>query len=175
MHFLLSCFYLPRAVVFLTIVFTAVGFLGIYPSDLQAQISDDPTTGELLENFFRDNEQASETDAQLLLEYLENLRIRPLNLNAAGREDLIALHLLNEIQIENFLTYRNTFGPLLNVYELQAVPAWELIDIRRIMPFATVATGLETRSVPLWRGLIDGEDEIILRWGRRFPHGFQAP
>ncbi len=172
MHFLISRFYAHSTIVSYTVAFLCAVFFNISPTGLHAQISDDPTTGELLENFFRDNEQASETDAQLLLEYLENLRLRPLNLNTATREDLTGLHLLNEIQIENFLTYRNTFGPLLNVYELQAVPAWELTDIRRMLPFAGVNTGLDTRSVSLWRGFVEGEDEIILRWGRRFPARF---
>lgn len=135
---------------------------------LQAQI-DESATGELLENFFRDNEQASETDAQLFLEYLENLRQRPLNLNLASREDLTALHLLHEIQIENFLNYRNTLGPLLNSFELQAVPGWELADIRRILPFAGFSTDLDTRNVSLWSGLYKGENEVIMRWGRPDP------
>ncbi len=135
---------------------------------LTAQV-EEPATGELLENFFRDNEQASESDVQMFLEYLENLRQRPLDLNRATREELFALRLLNEIQIENFLRYREQFGPLLNAYELQAVPAWELPDIRRILPFAGVNTGLDTRNIPVWRGFTEGENELLLRWGRPDP------
>lgn len=127
---------------------------------------EDPATGELLENFFRENEQASEADAQLLLETLENLRLRPLDLNIASREDLLAIRLLNEIQIENFLAYRTQFGPFLNEYELQAIPAWHLSDIRRLLPFVRIATGLEARNIPLRNGFVQGENELILRWGR---------
>ncbi|MBK8922906.1 MAG: helix-hairpin-helix domain-containing protein [Saprospirales bacterium] len=150
-------------------------FLALFfvPGQGLAQV-EEPATGELLENFFRDSEQASETDAQLLLEQLEYLRQHPLNLNRATREDLAALCLLNEIQIENFLNYRAQFGPLLNVYELQAVPAWEVPDIRRVLPFAGVSTGLDTRNVPLWRGLVQGEEELILRWGRQYPPNYHA-
>lgn len=135
---------------------------------------EDPAAGELLENFFRENEQASEADAQLLLELLENLRQRPLDLNAANREDLLSVRLLNEIQIENFLAYRAQFGTLLNEYELQAIPAWELSDIRRLLPFVQVATGLDTRNLPLHRGLIRGENELIMRWGRDNRPNFPA-
>lgn len=60
---------------------------------MQAQ-SDDQTTSELLENFFRDNEQASESDAQMFLENLDNYRNRPLDLNRASREDLLGLALV---------------------------------------------------------------------------------
>ena len=128
--------------------------------------TEDPAAGELLENFFRENEQASEADAQLFLETLENLRLRPLDLNTASRDDLLSVRLLNEIQVENFLAYRNRLGALLNEYELQAIPAWDLTDIRRLLPFAKVYTGLETRNIPLARGFIQGENEVILRWGR---------
>lgn len=138
------------------------------PVSLFAQV-EEPATGELLENFFRDNEQASESDVQMFLEYLENLRQQPLDLNRATREDLFGMRLLNEIQIENFLRYRDQFGPLLNAYELQAVPTWELPDIRRILQFAGVNTGLDTRNIPLWRGLTEGQNELLLRWGRPDP------
>lgn len=128
--------------------------------------TEDPATGELLENFFRENEQASEADAQLLLETLENLRFHPLDLNGASREDLLAIRLLNEIQIENFLAYRTQFGPFLNEYELQAIPAWQLSDIRRLLPFVRVSSGLDTRNIPLRNGFVHGDNELILRWGR---------
>lgn len=149
------------AVVYSVIILTA----GV---PLAAQV-EDPATGELLENFFRDNEQANESDVQMFLEYLDNLRQRPLDLNRATRDDLHAMRLLNEIQIENFLRYRDQFGPLLNAYELQAVPAWELADIRRVLQFAGVNTGLDTRNISLWRGLTEGQNELLLRWGRPDP------
>ncbi|MEQ1744048.1 MAG: helix-hairpin-helix domain-containing protein [Saprospiraceae bacterium] len=139
--------------------------IGLAPAILLAQV-EEPATGELLENIFRDNEQASESEVQLVLEHLENLRQRPLDLNAATRNDLSVLGLLNELQIENFLRYRDQFGPLLNEYELQAVPAWELADIRRLQPFVAVGAGLNQRNVSLWRGFAEGENELIARWGR---------
>ncbi|MCB0545184.1 MAG: hypothetical protein KDC70_16775, partial [Saprospiraceae bacterium] len=88
-----------------------------FPLGISAQV-DENATAELLENFFRDNEQATESDAQQFLENLEIYRNRPLDLNRAGRDELLGLHLLNELQVENFLTYRDRFGPLLNEYEL---------------------------------------------------------
>ena len=136
--------------------------------------NEDPATGELLEIFFQENDQASESDAQLFLETLENLRAHPLDLNQASREDLTTLGLLNEIQVENFLAYRAQFGVLLNQYELQAVPGWELTDIRRILPFVRVTTGLDTRNIPLKRGFIEGTNEVLLRWGRTEPPNYPS-
>lgn len=148
-------------------------FLCACPHRLTSQ-TEDPSTGELLENFFRDNEQASESDAQLFLENLENYRLRPLDLNRASRSDLLDLRLLNELQVENFLSYREQLGPLLNEYELQAIPGWDLADIRRVLMFARVNTVLDTRNAPLSRGLYQGNDEILLRWIRLVPPNYPA-
>lgn len=136
--------------------------------------NEDPATGELLEIFFQENEQASESDAQLFLETLENLRAHPLDLNQASREDLSTLGLLNDIQVENFLAYRLQFGLLLNQYELQAIPGWELADIRRLLPFVRVASGLDTRNIPLKRGFIEGTNEVLFRWGRDEPPNYSS-
>lgn len=130
------------------------------------------TTDELLENFFRDNESASESDAQQYLELLESLRDNPLNLNTVSQEDLISLHLFNELQVESFIAYRDQFGPFLNEYELQAVPNWGLADIRRVLTFARVKTSLETRNTNLIKGIYQGTDEMFLRWARYNPPNY---
>lgn len=145
--------------------------LASLPFHLFCQV-EDPATGDLLEHFFRDTEQPDESDAQAFLENLEALRLRPLDLNTAAREDLAALRLLDEIQIEQFLAYRNRLGPFLNAYELQAVPGWELPDIRRLLPFVRVGSGLDARNKPLLNGFGDGENEILMRWGRYDPPNY---
>ncbi len=141
--------------------------LAVVPALLAAQNDD-----ELLENFFRDNEGASESDAQLFLESLEQLREKPLNLNTVSKEELLATFLLNEIQVENFIAYRDQFGSFLSEHELQAVPGWELSDIRRILPFAKIKSGLDTRNTSLLRGFSKGDNELFLRWAHPDPPNF---
>jgi hypothetical protein len=168
-----SARHLPQKIARTWSGFSKVGILIflLLPACLLAQ-TDDPFIGELLENFFRDNEQASESDAQLFLENLEIYRSRPLDLNRATRADLLDLRLLNEIQVDNFITYRDKFGPLLNEYELQAVPDWDLADIRRMLRFARVGTGLDTRNVQIFRGFYEGSNEILFRWGQPVPPNY---
>jgi hypothetical protein len=134
--------------------------------------TDDAFIGELLESFFRDNDQASESDAQQFLENLENYRLRPLDLNRATRAELLDLRLLNDAQVDNFLAYRDKLGAFLNEYELQAVPGWELADIRRVLFFAKVGGGLDVRNVHIARGFFEGDDEIVLRWSRPVPPNY---
>ncbi len=116
----------------------------------------------------------NEAEAQMFLEFLENARRRPVDLNRASRDDLYALRLLNELQIESFLNYRERLGPLLNLYELQAVPGWELSDIRRILPYVGVNTELDERYGSVWRSLWHGRNELLLRWGRPVPWTFRS-
>jgi hypothetical protein len=102
------------------------------------------------------------------------LRERPLNLNTVSRDDLIALHLLNKLQVESFLEYRNAFGPLLNEYELQAIPHWELGDIKRVLQFSRIKTGLDTRNTSLLKGFREGDNELLLRWARPDPPNYDT-
>lgn len=138
--------------------------------------TEDPRAAEQLENLFRDSEQATQSDAQVLIEALENLRNRPLDLNKCTREDLADTRLLNELQLNNFIRYRDELGPFLNEYELQAIPGWELDDIRQILEYATVSTGLDTRNTNLVQGITEGQNDLLLRWGHPQPpvYGDQA-
>lgn len=147
----------------------ATFLVAFFPCFLGAQTDD-----ELLENFFRDNEAASESDAQQFLENLELLRDKPLNLNTVTRDELLALKLLNPIQVENFITYRTRFGPFLNEYELQAIPRWAVSDIRRILQFARVKTGLDNRNTNLLEGFRHGDNEVFLRWARPDPPNYNT-
>ena len=155
---------------FLPKLFAACLLVFLFPAFLSAQQEDgERSTGELLENFFRDSELGDESDAQALLEYLDYLRDHPLNLNKATEDDLIALGVLNRLQIEQFLEYRETLGPFLNIFELQAVPGFNLDEIRLLSYFTEVKTGTDTRSQSIWKGLYQGENELLARWGRQFP------
>lgn len=90
-------------------------------------------TEQQLENLA---DEALEDDA--LLQQLAYYQKHPLNLNEAGAEELTLLRLLNALQIQNLLQYRNRFGPLLSIYELQAVPGFDLLTISKLLPYIKV-------------------------------------
>ncbi|HYC38866.1 MAG TPA: helix-hairpin-helix domain-containing protein [Chitinophagaceae bacterium] len=96
----------------------------------------------------------------------EQLRRQPVNLNTASADELRLLPLLTEEQIENLLRYRDAFGKLISVYELQAVPRWDLASIRLLLPFVTVDTlvSLLGETSRRWRG---GEHSVVFRGSRR--------
>ena len=73
-----------------------------------------------------------------LYENLAQLLSNPIDLNAAGPEELRSLFVLREEQVDQLLRYRTEQGPLLSVYELQAVPGFDPATIYRLVPFVTV-------------------------------------
>lgn len=81
-----------------------------------------------------------ETEDDTWLQDLEQFRKNPLNMNTAAAEDLKLLRILTDLQIASFITYRNLLGRLISIYELQAVPSWDLPTIKRLLPFITVST-----------------------------------
>jgi len=104
---------------------------------------------------------------QELYENLLQLLSRPLDLNTATPEEIRSMFVLREDQMQALMTYRRTHGPFLSVYELQAVPGFDLPTIYRLTPFVQVRD-LHTRiDKTLGRRLIHENDNYFLfRSGR---------
>lgn len=83
--------------------------------------------------------QTEGVDYESVFDVLTQLYANRLDLNTATRDDLAATYLLSERQLSSFLTYRAELGNLLSIYELQAVPDFDLPTIRKLLPFVTVA------------------------------------
>lgn len=106
-----------------------------------------------------------ETEDDSYWQQLVRFRKNPMNLNTASADDLKELVVITPLQIENLLIYRRLFGNLISIYELQAIPAWDINTIKKIQPFVTTETTVslpETASVRL-KG---GEHSLILRYSQ---------
>ncbi|NOT90950.1 ComEA family DNA-binding protein [Ferruginibacter sp.] len=95
------------------------------------------TTEQQLENITENNEDA-ETEDDYYLQQMKQYIKNPINLNTANENDLKELSLLNPIQIQSLISYRNLFGKFVNIYELQAIPSWGIELIQKIRPFVSV-------------------------------------
>lgn len=125
---------------------------------------------EVLENHVVDADLPAESDAQTLLEDVEHFQNSPLNINTVSQSELLALRLFDVLKIEQLIRYRETFGPLLANEELQAVPGWEISDVRKLLHIARVqGPGLDNRVTPWRRGFREGDNDLVLRWGRSYP------
>ena len=83
-------------------------------------------------------------DTRLL--QIEYLKKAPINLNEADVEDLKELLILSPTQIHSFFTYRRIFGDFLSIYELQAVPNWDIETINSIRSFIKISKDVHLKA-----------------------------
>ncbi|TVQ18567.1 MAG: helix-hairpin-helix domain-containing protein, partial [Bacteroidetes bacterium] len=130
------------------------------------QIVEDDDFHQRVESLIEESDE--EIDATELIEELELLRQRPLNLNAASADDLRRIFFLNDIQINNLIEHRNRFGNLISMMELQAIDGFDLETIRRIQPFVTVSEVVERRRFNISDILERGNSQYFLRYQQLF-------
>ncbi|HYG17871.1 MAG TPA: helix-hairpin-helix domain-containing protein, partial [Ohtaekwangia sp.] len=100
-------------------------------------------------------------------ENLLQLLSQPLDINQATTEELRALKWLSEVQLNNLSEYRRSTGNLLSVYELQAVPGFDLNTIYNIIPFVTVHDPLAGIDRSLLRRIqTEGDNYFLVRFER---------
>src|SRR5438034_2874079 len=117
-----------------------------------------PTRQAQLEDL-TDARQIETKDASYWQQY-EHLKKHPLNLNIADANELKELISLTDLQIDNFISYRNLFGSLISIYELQAIPSWDIVTIKKILPFVTLNSS--TSMVEDLRKRLKGGDRSLL-------------
>lgn len=105
--------------------------------------------------------QEEDIDYESIYEVLFQLYLNPIDVNQANAEILQSTYLLNPAQISQLITYRNSFGPLLSLYELQAVPEFDLQTIENLIPFMTIG-GSGLRSRKFWDRVKEEEQAYIL-------------
>lgn len=115
----------------------------------------------LAENFEEEDIELTQITEDLFY-YLDH----PINLNKTNGEDLRHLWLLTEVQITALLNHRKKFGKLISIYELQAVPYWDLQTIFMVLPFIRVDDKFDQVHVSLKEMLKYGNGEILMRYQR---------
>lgn len=122
--------------------------------------------------------QEEEINYEDLYESLLQLHLNRLPLNQVQAEGLQSLYILSPLQINSFLAYREEVGPLLSIYELQAIPNWDLETIRKIRPFVALGAPGGKRSEHLWARMKKERDAYLMVRQRRVwetRRGFTAP
>ena len=74
-----------------------------------------------------------------LQEHLWEYYHTPLALNKASREELQALCILTEVQIDQLFQYIAQHGVLVSIYELQAIPKFDATTLQLLCPFVRIA------------------------------------
>jgi hypothetical protein len=85
-----------------------------------------------------------EPDDDSYVQQLEYLKRRPLDLNDADANQIKELMFVTDLQIHNLFSYRNLLGKFISVYELQAIPGWDISTIKKILPYITLGNAVTT-------------------------------
>jgi len=102
-----------------------------------------------------------------LYENLAQLYSKKADLNTVSDEQLRSIFILNELQIQSFLTYRLEAGPFLSVYELQNIEGFTQDVIQKLIPFVAVTdTTIDFNKNLLKRLLHEKNTYLILRYDR---------
>ena len=144
---------------------TSIILFWFYISIFIAKAQDIPSsTEQQLENL-TDADQA-ETEDDSYLQQLEHFRKNPLNLNVADINELRELRILTDLQIANLISYRSLFGKFISIYELQAVPTWDVTTLRKLQPFITIDFAGLSKGDLITR-FKDGNHSLLFRFARQ--------
>lgn len=136
--------------------------------------------GEIdIENFIEDlfGMQREDMDYEDLYEGLLQTLLNPINLNKTNPEELKSIFILNPNQINHFFEYRRKFGNLISIYELQAIPEFDLETIYRLLPFVVVEEKNKAQ-VSFWNRIGEAKDSYFIFRHRRVwetRRGFTPP
>ena len=144
-----------------------IGFYFLFfTSPAGAQTPENPgrVIEQQMENATENNEDiVPEDDSYLQL--LQHFTEHPMDINNAEEADLQELHILTPMQIQQFFSYRRIFGNFISIYELQALPLWDIGTLEKIRPFLSVSNEKELLATIKTR-LAAGERQLLLRTDR---------
>ncbi len=107
-------------------------------------------------------QQEGETEDDSYLQALVQLSKNPINLNTAEESELRELRVLSDLQIQSLLSYRRLLGNFISIYELQAVPLWDIATIQQVLPYVRVGNAIPF-SADIKQRFSDGQHSVLLR------------
>lgn len=119
----------------------------------------------LIENLVQESE-GDNFDLGTQFEYLEGYAQNPLDLNQATEQELTEFGLFSAIQIQALLLYRERYGQIFSLYELQGIPAFDLDLILRITPYVSVSKAKEKERLNIGSMLRYSRHQVFARYQR---------
>lgn len=157
-------------------IFTYLLFLFWTALTAQTYRKDEINIEKLIEELFA--MQQDDVDFENMYEGLLQVFLNPIHLNKATQEELKSIYILNPFQINSFFEYKAAFGNFISIYELQAVPGFDLQTIYKLLPFVTLEDGSEYGNRPFWKRVVNERDAyFIFRQNRVWEtrRGFTPP
>jgi len=157
--------------VFNQIKFPFLIFLTVISSSAIAQ---DDKLGEQIEK----SAEFLETDQDYteIFDDLMELSRNPVNINKTDEESVNTIPYLSVPQRKGLLDFLKTYGEVLSIYELQSIPGFDSVLIKKIQPFISISSPSKIPK-PTPHNLVRfGHHDLLLRYEQVFPRsrGFLA-
>jgi len=145
-----------------------------FASSVWAQDSLNIDLDMLIEDASSQANSDADVDWSNITDVLNELSKNPIDLNRASRNELQRIPFLSPILINNLFNHIRKNGPLLSIYELQAVPGFDRSVFEKIKPYITVTgqqldlsdNNLHPKGPELSQMVSEGKLEIIQRFSR---------
>lgn len=121
---------------------------------------------DVLQSFSELGENPDDPDLGLSMELLESWRKKPLNINDPDHPDLDDFILLDPARLESLKNYIRRHGPLISLFELQAVPGFDPDLIKRISPYIRLRANLDQFNIKLKDQFLSSQNQWLLRLTR---------
>ncbi len=118
--------------------------------------------GDILEPFFEEQDSDIDFDYNDLFEDLEAYLNNPIDVNHISGNELELFQFLSPLQKSAFSEYLSDHGPILSLYELQAIPHFDLPTIKTLLPFVKLNPSKSEQVSKILR--TPGRSQLILRW-----------
>ncbi|HNP54762.1 MAG TPA: hypothetical protein PKK69_09085, partial [Ferruginibacter sp.] len=105
-----------------------------------------------------------EQPAEESFDPLEDIARNPWNIQTVQRDDLVRIPWLSPQQVQAFFLYRERFSGFQTLYELQAIPGWDILTIRKTLPLLR----WESLTNHHWIKDERNRQEILIRWTQSF-------
>lgn len=115
---------------------------------------------EQLSRQLEEQDSSSDPSEQNLSKLIGVEHTKKKNINSVTFEELQALYMLSFNQINAFFEYKKKFGDFLSMYELQAIPGWEIPLIKELMKWFVLL------EQPNKAEASNGQHQIVIRLGR---------
>lgn len=145
-------------------IFFIVGLIFYYSTNVFSQIEteiNNYSDEAVLETNINADEEP-DLDNSILKSKTNENKIRKLNINEVTIEDLQVFDAFTTIQIESFFNYRKAFGKFISAYELQSIPNWDILLIKKLIQFVVIKNKNEFfNSFP--QVLKEGKQFLLIR------------
>lgn len=99
-------------------------------------------------------------------ELANTILLHPINLDRASEDELnqlVEIGVLSDLQLQSLLSYRKTFRTFISVFELQAIPYFDLTTISQLLPYVKVSGDLNAVNASGKELFLQGDYMFLIR------------